>query len=354
MALLSLKRIGLVAQLLIFIGLLLYLCLPFTWNVNLPVEFWIKQGSSYLFWIFVFYVNYTQLLPKFLFKGKAMLFVIGIIGIIISVVAMNVYLDRMLNLYELVSKAFKIDPSAIHHEARLLSYFSSVIITLLLIGSGTVISVAQRMQAENELRENLEHEKISSELSFLKSQINPHFFFNILNSIYALTPIESTPARDAIYTLSHMMRYVLYDTKNKLTPLTKEIAFIENYLQLMQLRLNDQVQVIFDKPTEVQEKYVAPMLLLPFVENAFKHGISSVQPSFVFIELSQKNDLLKIEVRNSLHEDVADVLKEDSNGIGLANTQRRLDLLYPGKYWLTAEALTQEKEFQVKLTIDLS
>jgi LytS/YehU family sensor histidine kinase len=135
--------------------------------------------------------------------------------------------------------------------------------------------------------------------------------------------------------------------------LHKEVAFVEDYLKLMELRLTDKVQVIFDKPLVLHDVEVAPMLFLPFIENAFKHGISSVHPSYIYIGIAQSADSLKIEVRNSLYEDQPGN-KEDSNGIGLVNTRRRLDLIYPDKYELTTFPDESQKEFQVVLKLDLA
>jgi len=156
-------------------------------------------------------------------------------------------------------------------------------------------------------------------------------------------------SKDAVYTLSHMMRYVIYETKNDLTDLEKEIKFIEDYIKLMKLRLSDDVQIIFEKQVNLKNHEIAPMLFLPFVENAFKHGISGVHPSYIYVEISQSADELKLEIRNSLFEEQTAQL-EDSNGIGIVNTKRRLDLLYPGRYTLSVDRDSNIREFIVNLT----
>lgn len=348
----SIKKISILAQLLIFSGLLIVQCLPLYWGISFPYEFWIKQGLLYLVWIFIFYLNLKVLLPKVLFRGRNGLFFILTFVIVAAVLYVSNTIDAALNLNNLLIRHFKLAPKDIHKEGVLIADFGEIIITLLMIGCSTVISVARKLQMENEVRQNLEQEKIASELSFLKSQINPHFFFNILNSIYALTDESNIPAREAVYTLSHMMRYVLYDTKHNLTTLSKEVAFVEDYLKLMQLRLTDEVQVIFEKPSVLKEVPVAPMLFLPFVENAFKHGISSKHPSYIYIGIIQTGQRLQIEVRNSLFEEQP-ANKEESNGIGLVNTRRRLDLVYPEKYELSTIADTVQREYRVNLKLDI-
>jgi two-component system, LytTR family, sensor kinase len=199
----------------------------------------------------------------------------------------------------------------------------------------------------------MEQDKISSELSFLKAQINPHFFFNTLNNIYALTLINADTSRKAIHQLSRMMRYVLYDTQNSTTLLSQEIAFVKDYISLMQLRLTDAVKIDFTSPASLKDVAIAPMIFLPFVENAFKHGVSAIQPSSITISVTQQNSKIDLEVVNT-------VIKEQNNnleagsGIGLNNTRRRLDLLYPGKYSLLINEDTANNIYSVHLTLHLS
>ncbi len=306
----------------------------------------------YVLWIIIFFITYKIVLPNLLFKGKNAFFIIAICFIIVSVLYISNAFSTLLDLDAIVRKHFKISGKDNSHSA-LISNLSEIIITLLMVGSSTVISVARKLQAETQVRQNLEKEKITSELSFLKSQINPHFFFNILNSIYALAGTENHPAREAIYTLSHMMRYVLYDTKNNLTTLSKEIGFVEDYLKLMELRITDKVQVIFEKPKNIKEVSIAPMLFLPFIENAYKHGISGIYPSYIYVEIEQNENFLQIEVRNSIFENQT-LNKEESNGIGLVNTRRRLDLIYPDKYELSTNEDLLQMEYTVILKLQIS
>jgi LytS/YehU family sensor histidine kinase len=141
------------------------------------------------------------------------------------------------------------------------------------LGIGTSITAVQKSQKDTLLRQeeallrkSLEQQKTDSELSFLKAQINPHFFFNTLNNIYALTMINVESSRQVLLKLSRMMRYVLYETQKDGVLLSQEIAFVQDYIELMQLRLTDKVEVIFKRPTPLKEVTIAPMLRLPFVE----------------------------------------------------------------------------------------
>lgn len=349
---LSVKRISAFAQFLIFTGLLLVQCFPLFWKIYFPTEYWVKQGIMYAVWVGIFYLNLKVLLPYLLFRNRSGLFFLTIVIALPALLYLSHYIDNQLDLQNIINRHFKLNANQIRPEKQLLADFATVIITLLIIGSSTVIGVGQKLRAEFLLRQTLEKDKVSSELSFLKSQINPHFFFNILNSIYALTTPDNPAARDAVYNLSHLMRYVLYDTKNNLTSLNKEVAFVEDYLKLMELRITNNVQVIFDKPALLKDMDVAPMLFLPFIENAYKHGISSLHPSYIYIGITQQPGALQIEVRNSLF-NTQPLDKEESNGIGLVNTRRRLDLIYPGKYSLVTKEDKVLGEYYVCLILNL-
>lgn len=348
----SVKDISIFSKVILFFGLLIVQSMPLYMNISFPIEFWIKQIFMYVIWIIVFYLTYKIIIPTLLFQGKNGFFFIAICILIVAVLYISDTFNSLINLDAILNQHFKISKKDNMHGA-LISNLSEIIITLLIVGASTVISVAKKLQAETQMRQNLEKEKITSELSFLKSQINPHFFFNILNSIYALAGTENQPAREAIYTLSHMMRYVLYDTKNNLTTLSKEIGFVEDYLKLMELRITDKVQVIFEKPKNMKDVEVAPMLFLPFIENAYKHGISGIYPSYIYIGIEQSEKLLQIEVRNSIFENQT-LSKEESNGIGLINTRRRLDLIYPGRYELVTTEDSLQMEYSVILKLQIS
>lgn len=225
--------------------------------------------------------------------------------------------------------------------------------TLLVLGLSTSIAAVQRGQHDAQIRQALEQEKLTTELSWLKAQINPHFFFNTLNNIYALTLMDGDQAREAIHRLSRMMRYVLYETQTGTASLSQELQFVRDYIDLMQLRLTDNVTVEFTTPQPLRDVPIAPMLLLPFVENAFKHGISALEPSRIRIVVQQPlPHVLDITVQNSVFPDQPVALDENS-GIGLTNTRRRLELLYPGRHTLTITELTPQHEYRVHLTLDL-
>ena len=349
------RRGYLLIHLLVFLGLLLLLCQPLAWDIVLPKEFWVKQGLLFCLWVSLFYLNIKLLVPRLLFRNKVVWFVATTLAVVLALLLLSQIVDSWLNLPELMHKAFNPGETEVAPTHKHKSGINPVIIlaTLLVLGISTTLSVVQKWQKDEVIRQSLERQKISTELSLLKAQINPHFFFNTLHSIYALTMLNVETAREALHTLSRMMRYVLYETQSGTTLLSKEIEFLEDYINLMKLRLTEKVTVNFDKPASVREVQVAPMLLLPFVENAFKHGVSALLPSDIHITIRQQDHTLQMEVRNTVLPEKRVVL-EESNGIGLANTRRRLDLLYPGRYTLSVKEKTPENEYQVHLTLHLA
>lgn len=333
-------------------ALLVLTFFPLTWPIHLPAEFWIKQVVMNLIWAGLFYANFFVFTPRLLYRHRTGTFVILVIATLFAVVFLNDWLDRFLGVPEAMEKIFghrmHKDGNNEDHSAS----YITIIMAMVIYGVSTVVAMSKKLQHDQLAFQATEKDKINSELSFLKSQINPHFFFNTLHTIYALADSNTNAAKDAIYTLSHMMRYVIYDTKNDLTSLENEIKFVEDYIMLMKLRLSGDVQVIFEKQANMKNYEVAPMVLLPFIENAFKHGISSLHPSYVYIDIRQLNNTIKIEIKNSTFE--AREHLEESNGIGLINTKRRLDLLYPGKHTLTVDNNATTKEYTVTLTLDFS
>ena len=338
----------------VLLGLMVLLFHPLSWHVVLPTEFWIKQGVIFCLLVIIFYLNSQVLVPRLLFRNKTGLFIMALAVVSFVIMILVQMVDLWLNLPELMYRAFRPDGgnpppfSRSHWFNPFLLLFS-----YLVLGISTSVSAIQKWQKDSQIRQDLEQQRVQSELLFLKAQINPHFFFNTLNNIYALTHTNVELARKAVHKLSRMMRYVLYETQKDTTLLSQEIAFLQDYIELMQLRLSDKATITFEKPEPLKDVLIAPMLFLPFVENAFKHGVSALQASQINICLQQKEGQLQLVVRNPIFSRQGMVL-EESNGIGLVNTRRRLDLLYPGKYKLEVSDGPSEKEFLVQLTLQVS
>ena len=331
------------------IALLVGFFFPLTRDVEMPAVFWIKQVIEYLFYFVFYFGNIHFLFPKLANRKYGFLyFIVLCLFIYLFPMAMR-WVRTITGLYPALTEVY----ASAGHPYRPSDHWDTTIviaILILVLALSYFSAMAKKMQRNELAYETSERERISAELSFLKAQINPHFFFNTLHTIYALMDTDQPAAKSSIYNLSHMMRYVLYDTKNDRTSLNKEIGFIEDYIALMRVRISDEVQIIVDKQTPMTDMEIVPMLLLPFIENAFKHGISAIEPSYIFIGISMTETEFKFEVRNSLFEDLGNQLDADP-GIGIANTRRRLDLLYAGKYTLDIESDSFAKEYSITLTI---
>ncbi|PWV49053.1 sensor histidine kinase [Chitinophaga sp. S165] len=198
---------------------------------------------------------------------------------------------------------------------------------------------------EKDLRE-LEKEKYSAEIAFLKAQINPHFFFNTLNSLYALTLKGSDLASKVVLHLSQLMRYMIYDAGADKVLLKHDIDHIGNYIKIEQMRFADRLDLSFNYSGDIEHKMIAPLLLLPLVENAFKHGIEE-DAGWVTIHLKVTGNRLFLKVENSYPKNI----KTSGNGLGLRNVKRRLELIYPGQYQLQLNRT--EESFEADLKINL-
>ncbi|MGV3560541.1 sensor histidine kinase [Larkinella arboricola] len=335
------------------LGFALLVYQPLNWDITAPPQFWIKQGFYFSLLVGSFYLNTQLLVPYLLFRDQTSLYITSLFVTAVFVVVVLFHVDNWLNLPELMHRAWH--PEGGPRKPRNVWAWSQPILvtTFLMLGIGTSIASVQKWQEDARLRLDLEQARVSSELSFLKAQINPHFFFNTLNNIYALTLIDGEASREALHRLSRMMRYVLYETGNDTTMLSKEIDFVQDYIQLMQLRLTDKVTVTLEQPTPLKDVPVAPMLLLPFVENAFKHGVSAIMPSRIVISIHQDGSQLEMKVRNTIFPEKNQSL-EVGSGIGLTNTRRRLDLLYPERYQLSVMEDQPANEYLVHLNLNLS
>jgi len=335
---------------------------PLSAHITLPIQFWVKQGVLLVLWVGVFYLTAYVSVPRLLMRGHTGWFVLVLVATAIAIQGLSRGLENALHLPELMRQAFHAAEASSGAPAHppgpprprgTRFDLVTLLISLLVLGIATAITVVQHWQREAQLRERVDQQRTEAELALLKAQINPHFFFNTLNNIYSLTLIDGERARAALHRLSRMMRYVLYDTAAGHAQLSQEVAFVQDYITLMQLRLTDRVQVVFEHPEPVREVLIAPMILLPFVENAFKHGVAATQASRIIISLKQPTpDRLEIEVRNTLVPTTSTDLA-GSNGIGLANTRRRLDLLYPGRYALHVTERTPDNEFDVQLALQV-
>lgn len=292
--------------------------------------------------IIIFYFNYFILLPRYLLAKKylhyfSFLLLAVIIVFLLSSAALFYFFDFNTEILAGTNPDFeKVIP------ILPVIIINSVFLWLL----ATVSSVS--FAVHNKLKQT-ESEKLSAQIASLKSQINPHFLFNTLNNIYAMA-IDSAPkAADMVDKLSEMMRYTMKDTQQDFVLLQDEINYINNYIELQKIRLDRSVRLEYSCTEQVPHLQIAPMLLVPFIENAFKHGVNSEQKSSIRIELIIKKNELKLYVVNnkvSIQKDIG-----ERSGLGINNTWHRLNLIYPSRHLLVID--DTEKEFSVSLHINL-
>jgi two-component system, LytTR family, sensor kinase len=203
-------------------------------------------------------------------------------------------------------------------------------LVIMMISAGVRI-VQEWMQAEKKARQT-EAERIAVELSFLRSQINPHFLFNTLNSIYSLALMKSDTTADAVMKLSDMMRYMTEDTGSDFVPLSREVEYLRHYTELQRIRLAENNRIGLDITGQTGDYVIPPLILMPFVENTFKYGVSTHEPATVSISLEIADDTLRFHVMNLI---VREASPTGATGLGIRNTRERLQRIYPGKHSLT-------------------
>ena len=229
---------------------------------------------------------------------------------------------------------------------------SKIFVAILMMGVnlGTMLYFKQKRREDN--LQELKREKLQQELEYLKYQINPHFFMNTLNNIHALVDIDPEKAKSTIIELSRLMRYVLYDSARPTILLSKETDFLKQYIALMRLRFTDKVSIQVSLPEDIPGVEVPPLLFITFVENAFKHGVSYEQESFIKVSMELEDGYLNFICQNSKPEQKREGAKDSHSGIGLENVKKRLKLIYGNDYFF----LTTDKEntYEVSLKIPVN
>lgn len=348
-----------VMPLVIWFLLLVLPFLPSTYN-NIPEEirhkFLINVISSNFLLLCLFYVH-TYLVYPFINNKKVLWYVLLFIV--------------MLGLYWLCWMLLRAEPHRIaqfqnrmpgnhpfreHSERRWRGFGSPGFIPILSPLVALLCSFCYRVILDNGVKQQLlkEHEttQLQSELTFLRSQISPHFMFNILNNLVALARKKSDDLEPAIMNLSQLMRYMLYESDDNRVFLSKEIEYLKSYINLQMLRFGSSVKVNINTDGDVDLYTIEPMLLIPFVENAFKHGTGMIDEPVINISIAIDADthLLHFKVDNAISPN--DQSKDGSSGIGISNVKRRLAILYPGKHELNI--VNEDNKFSIDLTIYLS
>lgn len=289
----------------------------------------------------LFYFNYFLLFPHY-FKNRRF----ATYAVALLLVSFTTYfIQDYVRFYSISTVAHDSNEWQYHlHFGPFISIFFLIVVL------GTGIRAAEEWLKADQRNKEIETEKLDAELASLKAQINPHFLFNALNTIYSLTITESVKAGDAVINLSKMMRYVMQDSQQNTVALSAEIDHVGYYIDFQKMRVTPNVTIVFTKDIDTPDRYtIAPLILIPFIENTFKYGISTQQDCTINIQLEVINGQLVMQVSNHIYR--SQNLNGSNAGIGIANTRRRLGLIYPGKHDL--KITEEDNTYTVNLKINL-
>ncbi|HYF70122.1 MAG TPA: histidine kinase [Ohtaekwangia sp.] len=290
--------------------------------------------------LLIAYLNYFYFLPRFLHRRKLLLYLIEFGIPFAGIVYLRVYVQRHF----------------VHEPEFLERYFNSpwfvfqlsAITLFIVIFIGLLRFVGDWFEFEAAKKE-VENEKLTAELNFLKAQINPHFLFNTLNNLYYLAYTKSDNTTEVISKLSHVMRYMIYDASHSQVLLSKEVEYMEDYISLERLRLNNKIPITFTVKGDTVSVSVAPLILITFLENAFKHGIpTNSAEAWINISIEVRDEICIYRVENSK---LKGPNQHEKSGIGLINVKRRLELSYPGRYTLDIQDMTDRYSIELNLSL---
>ncbi len=322
-----------------------FLALYFTESSNNPNEHFLFVFSNelinILFYAAIIYFNLFYLIPNY-FRWDKLPHYLGLL--MLSVIIITPL--KMMVFY------LKFHEFPVMQEALIERQYSIFTLHFLVAGFSTIFKIVSDWAKHQREKQVLETKTMESELNFLRSQINPHFLFNTLNNLYALTLKKSDKAPEIVIKLSEMMRYMLYECNEKEVPLIKEVNYLRNYLDLEKLRQSKEIDIQLKVNGMVTNQRIAPLMFIPFIENSFKHGLKNqIHEGYVHITLDVKREQVHLNVVNSKAPTLPVRSGKRSGGIGLVNVKKRLGLIYPKQH--TLEIQDNPNDYVVDLTIDL-
>lgn len=374
----------------------LFLILPlFIYRIRIPdASFYYREIINKSFLVILFYVNFYYLLPRFFRNRKAFNYFLSIVAalallcmqqLVLEVYVLHTRAKRFPQFYRISSRPFIVKayrgwgegfgiaanrrqmpqqvnmpgneetvttgasfrPERLPRMVYLITIRDALSSGLLILLLSGVIKLGHSLFISEKQKKLLENERLNAELNFLKLQINPHFLFNTLNSIYSQAHFRSAQTEHSILKFSRIMRYVLYDSAAEKIALSQDLEYISNYIDLQLLRLSKNITVQYTVSGPVAGLSIAPLLLITFIENAFKHGISYTTPSEIKIAIAVTGRELSLTVENA----ITQLNKGPAGGVGLINARRRLAVMYPGRHVL--DAAETDHLYIVKLKIEL-
>jgi two-component system, LytTR family, sensor histidine kinase AlgZ len=302
--------------------------------------------------MFIAYLNYFYFFPRFLNHRKIGKYLLTFTPLF------ALWMIFFLNVKRYIADGYTYQLKFMYSERFAIQLVLGTLFIVIFIAMLKFVEDWFELEAQ---RKALETEKLTAELQFLKAQINPHFLFNTLNNLYYLAFTQSPNTTEVIAKLSQMMRYMIYDSNHNLVPLSKEIEYMENYISLEKLRLNNEIPINFEvkdyRPDIISDAkntegvLITPLILITFLENAFKHGVSNnAKDAWVNIKIELMDNTIFYTVENSLLAQ-KDEKRNEKSGIGLQNVQRRLDLSYPNRYDLKVDETNNRYTVNLKLQL---
>lgn len=298
--------------------------------------------AQVLFMSAISYLNYFIFLPRFAQHKNTLKYILELFIPLLLLGVIQIWLKR--KLWIVVD-----DPKTGNYFQSMRFVSQHYISTIFIVGFISMLRFAKDWFELEAKRKEIENEKLISELRFLKEQINPHFLFNTLNNLYYLAHTQSPNTKEVISKLSQMMRYMIYEANSEKVAVSKEIEYIRNYIDLEKLRLEENVPIVLSVEGNYEHLQITPLIFITYLENAFKHGVSQTNSdAWVNVSIKFEGNKCIYHVSNSVVDGDSD---SDNSGIGLLNTQRRLNLSYNGKHKLNTER--KNNQFEVKLEVDL-
>ncbi|RAJ83596.1 histidine kinase [Chitinophaga dinghuensis] len=291
--------------------------------------------TAFFMYIVSFYVNLLVILPRWVQQRKWSILAGGWSLIILTNTVGMLAINKLYGFYQDGDWTFKI----------LKFFFQAGWLEGILIPLAVAYRFGVDWFRHDQVQRQLENLQLKTEMAFLKSQINPHFFFNTLNSIYILAYQQSVKTADAVMRLSDIMQYMLYESNQEKVPLMKEVDYIRQLIALQELRMTKPLMLQLNVTSEVEDRMMSPLILIPFVENIFKHAVLDDPADPVVMQLEVLENSLSFYCRNRMNPG----WKDNTGGIGLINVKRRLELLYPKRHQLDIQQ--DDTHFVVKLVI---
>jgi len=318
-------------------------------NINRLLQFYTHTFSAAI----IFYAGYLWLIPRFYLRDQRAVYFLILAFLIVSTYLLTYLINDVILFDPVMEAKFKEAFKELEKPGNIGSFkafglINHVLTSILISGFALGLGVMEKLKQNEKRQKELEKEKLHSELAFLKNQVSPHFFFNTLNNIYSLIGIDGPTAQDSVLKLSKLMRYLLYESEHGATLLSHEIEFLSNYIYLMKLRLSPKVELRIDFPAEFPDFSIPPLLFVPFIENAFKHGVSHRERSFIHIQMKIENEQIIFISENSIGKS-SQPGDQQHSGIGLENVKKRLNLLFPDGHSLNIDK--SEAVFRVKLLV---